>query len=374
MASLACMPSFASKVTLGMSTALSGPAGALGQGVKLGVEVAFKEFNKNNAQSGIILSLKALDDGYEPKRAAPNMRQFAQDQDILAVIGNVGTPTAIVSVPVVNEMKLPLLGAFTGAGVLRKSPPDRYIFNYRASYAEETASMINGILDSGIKPQEIAFFTQNDGYGDAGFVGASEALEQRGFSKIDSLVHGRYERNTMNVEVAAGMILDSEVEPRVVIMVGAYGPCAELITLVKEELPDLRFINVSFVGSRALKKALSDAAEGVIVTQVVPHFDSDLPGAILYRAAMREFASKEELGFVSFEGYLAAKMFISALKGAGTRPSRESLIGALESLKRFDLGVGRTASFSINEHQASHQVWPTIIRNGRFQAFEWSGL
>ena len=156
-ASLMSLPAlvYSSEITLGMSTALSGPAQALGKGVKLGVEVAFKEFNAGSENSGKTLSLKALDDGYEPKRAAPNMHQLAENKDILAVIGNVGTPTAIVSVPVANKDKIPLLGAFTGAGVLRQSPPDRYIFNYRASYAEETASMIDGILDSGIKPEEI---------------------------------------------------------------------------------------------------------------------------------------------------------------------------------------------------------------------------
>jgi hypothetical protein len=34
-------------------------------------------------------------------------------------------------------------GAFTGAGLLRNDPPDRYVFNYRASYAEETAAVVN---------------------------------------------------------------------------------------------------------------------------------------------------------------------------------------------------------------------------------------
>ena len=365
---------YSSEITLGMSTALSGPAQALGKGVKLGVEVAFKEFNAESRNSGKTLSLKALDDGYEPKRAAPNMHQLAENKDILAVIGNVGTPTAIVSVPVANKKKIPLLGAFTGAGVLRNSPPDRYIFNYRASYAEETASMIDGILDSGIKPEEIAFFTQNDGYGDAGFSGASKALKNRGFDNIDSLIHGRYERNTTNVEAAAELILDNDIEPRAVIMVGAYAPCAELIKLVKEELPDVNFINVSFVGSRALKTALSDYAEGVIVTQVVPHFNSNLPAAKSYRVAMGKYSKKDEPGFVSFEGYLAAQTFISGIKKVGGTLSRESLIDALESLKSFDLGVGPKAIYNVDEHQASHQVWPTIIKNGEFQPFQWSEL
>ena len=72
-----------------------------------------------------------------------------------------------------------LFGAVTGAGLLRKTPPDRYIINYRASYGEETAAMISGLLKSGIKPTEISLFTQNDGYGSAGFNGVVAAIPYR---------------------------------------------------------------------------------------------------------------------------------------------------------------------------------------------------
>jgi len=40
---------------------------------------------------------------------------------------------------------VPLIGAFTGAGILRKTPPDGYVVNFRASYAEETAEMVRGL-------------------------------------------------------------------------------------------------------------------------------------------------------------------------------------------------------------------------------------
>jgi ABC-type branched-subunit amino acid transport system substrate-binding protein len=211
-----------SEVVVGMSTALSGPAQALGQGVKAGVAARFAELNAAGGIHGRKVRLVALDDGYEPDRCAPNMRKLIDEEKVFAVIGNVGTPTAIVSVPIANEKKTLLFGAFTGAGVLRKSPPDRYIINYRASYAEETAAMIGGILDEmGVAPEEIAFFTQNDGYGDAGYNGAIKALEARGYAQAKDLAHGRYTRNTTNVEDGLIEILEAPVPPRVVIMVGA---------------------------------------------------------------------------------------------------------------------------------------------------------
>ncbi len=362
------------EIRVGMTTALSGPAGALGQGMKQGIEAYFHKINQAGGVNNKTLSLIALDDGYEPSLAAPNMRQLIDKEDVIAVIGNVGTPTAIVTVPIANEKKTLFFGAFTGAGVLRNQPPDRYIVNYRASYSEETAAMINGLLNAGIKPDEIAFFTQNDGYGDAGYEGALAALKARGFDNAEKLAHGRYTRNTLNVEDGLASVLDAAVEPKAIILVGAYGPCAKFIKMAKEDFPDAFFLNVSFVGSLALAKELGPAGESVIVTQVVPHFNSDLPGVSEYREALSNFQVSVEPGFVSLEGYLVAKIFVTALNKVGSNLTRESIVDALESLKNLDIGINNPVRFSKTEHQGSHKVWPTIIKNGKYETLKWSDL
>lgn len=368
-----CLPVLAGEIKVGMSTALSGPASALGQGVKTGVQAYFKEVNDKGGVNGNTLSLVAKDDGYEPKQAAPNMRAFTEDTSILAVMGNVGTPTAIVTVPIANENKTLLFGAFTGAGVLRQSPPDRYIINYRASYAEETSAMVNGLLAAGIKPEEIALFTQNDGYGDSGYKGAMDALKKAGFATPEKLAHGRYTRNTLNVEEGLGHILDAEVEPKAIIMVGAYGPCAAFIKLAKEAFPEALFLNVSFVGSDALLNALGGMADNVIVTQAVPHFDAKLPTVKDYHKALAKFDADAKPGFVSLEGYIIAKLFVEGLKKAPNN-TREGIVDGLLSLGEFDLGIGAALKLSPQHHQASTTIWPTIIKGGKYVPLQWDEL
>jgi ABC-type branched-subunit amino acid transport system substrate-binding protein len=49
-------------------------------------------------------------------RTAPNIRQLIEKDKVLAIIGNVGTPTAIIAVPLANEEKTLL---FAGGAVLR---------------------------------------------------------------------------------------------------------------------------------------------------------------------------------------------------------------------------------------------------------------
>lgn len=190
-------------IVLGISTVLSGPAADLGKNMRLGVLAALEEANRSGGIHGRKLRLIALDDGYEPARIVPNMRAFISDAQVIGVIGNVGTPTAVAGIPIAIEGRMVYYGAFTGAGALRKTPPDHYVINYRASYAEETSAMVDALVDyAGVKADQIAFFTQRGAYGDAGFAGGIAALKRHGTKDENSVPHVRYERNTVAVEKA----------------------------------------------------------------------------------------------------------------------------------------------------------------------------
>jgi ABC-type branched-subunit amino acid transport system substrate-binding protein len=120
------------EIVLGMSTALSGPAADLGKEMQKGVLAGLERANRSRLQD-CKLRLVALDDGYEPSRTAPNIRQLIEKEKVLAIIGDVGTPTAIAALPIVDEEKTLFFAPLTGAGMLRTDPPDRYVMNFRAS-------------------------------------------------------------------------------------------------------------------------------------------------------------------------------------------------------------------------------------------------
>jgi branched-chain amino acid transport system substrate-binding protein len=361
------------EILLGMSTAMSGPASVLGREMRLGVVAGLERANRAGGVHGYHLRLITLDDGYEPARTAPNMRQLLESDNVLAIIGNVGTPTAIAAVPIANEEKT--LG-FTGAGVLRKNPPDHYVINYRASYAEETGSMISALIDrAGLKPDEIAFFTQRDGYGDAGFEGGIAALRNHGLKDTSHVLNVRYERNTLAVENAVATLLFAEHKPRAIVMVGAYAPCAKFIRLAHDSGLDALFLNVSFVGSDPLAEALGNLPANVIVTQVVPYpFSGDLPIVRDYQVDLKATDSTANFGFGSMEGYIAARIFVTGLEKVSGPPTRDGIVNAFEGLGKFDLGLGAPLFYSATERQACHKVWPTILRNGAFVPFDWKDI
>ena len=151
--------------------------------MKLGIEAAFRAENEDGGVDGRMLRLVAADDAYEPARTTETMQQLYERDQVFGFIGNVGTPTAAVAAPFALERRTLFFGAFTGAGLLRRDPPDRYVFNYRASYAEETYAVVRYLMKvRKLRPDQIAVFAQQDSYGDSGYAGvekASTGLAQR---------------------------------------------------------------------------------------------------------------------------------------------------------------------------------------------------
>src|SRR5436190_13113483 len=149
------------EIRLGISAPFTGSAKELGNQMKLGIETAFNLINERGGIHGRQLRLVAADDGYEPTRTAETMKELYEKQQVFGFVGNVGTPTAVVALPFALERRALFFGAFTGAGLLRRDPPDRYVFNYRASYAEETDAVVRYLVKMrGVRPEQIAVFAQ----------------------------------------------------------------------------------------------------------------------------------------------------------------------------------------------------------------------
>jgi branched-chain amino acid transport system substrate-binding protein len=363
------------EIYVGTTTPLSGPLQAVGENALAGINAYFNRINEEGGVHGQSIQLIAEDDRYEPRLAAPNMRKLINEDKVIAVIGNVGTPTAVVTVPIAIENSIPFIGAITGAPLLRSTPPNRYIFNYRASYSEEAASMVEGLLEIGIKPEEIAFFTQRDSYGDAGYDGAISALKKYNFNNTHSLAHGRYTRNSLNVEGALATILDAPIKPRAIIMAGSYAPSAKFIKLAKQDFPDCLFLNLSFVGSTPLLNELNGQSDNVIITQVVPGFDSNLPIAKEFRSDLKNYNKNIKPNFISFESYIVAKIFVHALQSLeADNIDNESLVDSLLQMSNLDIGLNLPISYSEEKHQAVHEIWPVIIDKGKFNPVNWETI
>jgi branched-chain amino acid transport system substrate-binding protein len=363
------------EIRFGIAAPFSGSAKELGRQMKLGIDTAFNRVNEAGGVEGRMLKLIAADDGYEPTRTADAMKQLYEKDQVFGIIGNVGTPTAVVAVPYALERKLLFFGAFTGANVLRHDPPDRYVFNYRASYAEETDVVVRYLVKLRRIPiRQIAVFAQQDTYGDSGFAGVSKAVRSLGVSDA-AIVRLNYKRNTVDVDDAINQLKLQKPPIKAVVMIATYRAAAKFIEKTHDLFPGMIYTNVSFVGSTALANELMllgpRYASGVIVTQVVPAVSGYSSMVLEYKNALAKYFPGEAPDYVSLEGYVAANVLIQGLKSSGSQLDTEKLIDVLENTRNFDLGLGANLGFGRAEHQASHKIWGTALDdNGKYQAIE----
>jgi ABC-type branched-subunit amino acid transport system substrate-binding protein len=365
-----------SEIRFGISAPFSGAAKELGHHMKLGIDAAFRVANTNGGIHGRQLRLVAVDDGYEPTRTAETMKQLYEQDQVFGIVGNVGTPTAVVALPYALARRMLFYGAFTGASLLRSDPPDRYVFNYRASYAEETDAVVRYLVKvRRLKPEQIAVFAQQDSYGDAGFAGVAKAVRSLQGGDESTILRLNYKRNTVDVDEAIAQLQKSRIPIKAVVMVPTYRAAARFIEKTRDLYPNMIYTSVSFVGSTALASELmllgQKYAQGVIVTQVVPAVDGHSSVVLGYKSALAKYFPGEPPDYVSLEGYIAASVLIEALKRTGPQLDTERLVETLENLRDFDMGLGTLVSFGRSEHQSVHKVWGTQLdATGQYQAID----
>ncbi|HJS76263.1 MAG TPA: ABC transporter substrate-binding protein [Burkholderiales bacterium] len=346
------------RILLGQAAVFSGPAAQLGIQMRNGIRAYLDYINAKGGVHGRKLELITEDDRYEQSVAPSASKKLIEEHRVFALLGYVGTPTGVAHLPVVTQAKVPLVGMFTGAEVLRV-PFNRYVFHVRASYYDETEKIVEQVLSTG--GQKIAVFYQDDAYGEAGRKGTELALERRKM-KIHST--GTVERNTVRVEQAAKTIHTSQ--PDAVVMVSAYTSIAAFVREMQKLGSGATFYNVSFVGSKALADALGKDGVGVAISQVVPFpWGTAVPVVKEYQQLAKK-AGYTDYNFSALEGFLCAKVMVEGLRRAGKSPTRDGLVEALEKMNDADLG-GFYISYSPTNRAGSKFVDLTIIsRDGKF--------
>lgn len=444
----ACVAAASAPLRIGMSAPVTGPSQDLGIEMRKGILLAFDAQNRAGGVRGRPIELDFRDDEYRPEDAEKAARDLldvapeaapaqcpttttpvvAGDQPVaqsalsrgphavLGLVGNVGTPTMVRSAPIAVETGSLFFGAFTGAArVLRDGAPgpcSRYIFNVRASYAQEARATLEFFLKQRVPDAaHVLSFDQNDSFGQAGFdglVAAWSAMNGAPPAQIPRFRYTRDDETSVPAQVDAatkylsGLLAgDSDEHVVGILMTDTYGPATRFIRGIRDwqyandatQQPSNRakrltvyFSNVSFVGPNSLASRLRDAgsvtapdgsthpyAEGVFVSQVVPNYESDGSDAVREYKELLAQAGLDP-SFTSLEGFLTGKVFVAGLLAHKGPFTPAALVTTFETLAPLNLGLGANAGFGPDDHDYSKSVFGTAITaDGRFSnRYFWS--
>lgn len=344
-------------ILIGQTVVESGPLASLSRQPLQGVRALIESVNAQGGVHERKLEILRADDAYDADKAAANVRRFA-DKGAVAILMPIGTTPSIGALKAANELRIPLIGPYSGARPVARFSP--YGFSLRISFEDEYRRLIEHMLPLGV--QRIAF-VHNDNPGARGAMEASrEILAQKGVPLLGSAAirqdgSDATERATEIARLGADAVLlcvTTEVASR-------------FISGYKAAGGNSSFYSFSFLNGSVPLRDIGEGANGVVISQVVPFpWNSALPVVRDYQQAMRA-AGIDELSHASLEGYIAAKVLVEAIRRTPAKQLQpESVKTTLEGMNRLDLG-GFTLRFSKSLHAGSDFSELNLLRrDGRF--------
>jgi branched-chain amino acid transport system substrate-binding protein len=348
------------EIVFGQAAALSGTNKELGRQMKIGVETAFLAANQAGGIHGRLLRLVAADHGNVPSKAVEVVKGMVEGRKVFAFVGSTGSAAVEAYLGWLVEQRVILFGSLSGADFLRNDPPDRYVFNFRASYPEEASAAVRYLVGvRRIRATEIAYFAQEDAYGESGWKGMAWQVRRYGLDPAQ-LIRTSVKRNTVDVADAVKRIQAAGGKVKAVVCFSTHKPMAKFIEKLGGQ--GLVFTNASAVEAQDLAdelKALGKPAlmQNIILTQVVPLPTSRATIVLRYQEQLKRHHPSERPDFLSLQGWLSAQLLMEGLRRAGRDLDTEKLVEALESIRGLDMGIGVPITFGPSEHQGSHKVW-----------------
>lgn len=341
---------------IGQSAPLTGSMAPTMAGVLGGQQLAFDEVNRRGGIGGRRIKLVILDDAFDARRTLENAKELVEKKEVLALFGIPGTAQTAAVLPYIAEKQVPLISAYSGSPALRVQP-NPYFFTTQASYADELVKMVRNLKS--VQATRIAVVYQNNDFGKLLLPLTEKVISAEGAS-----VAGTRPLAVAGADAAAVAQDIATLRPQAVIMIVA-GPAVVSYVKANRAYVGVPVYTFSLSVGASVLKALGDDARGLAVSRATPYpWRDTTPLARDFKALMDKL--DRPVDYDHFAGYINAKVLIEGLRGAGKKPTPESLKQSMEKLNRLDLG-GYVLNYSPQNHHGSNFVEITVVGpNGQF--------
>src|SRR5436190_11403246 len=284
----------ASTIVFGQSAPLSGANAELGNDIRNGALAYFRKVNEAGGVHGRRLELITLDDANQVPRSEANTKELVEQKHIFALFGYASATLSRPALPTAEKHGVPFLAPFTGADPMRVF--NRYVYNMRASYADELEKIVEHFVPLGVKRFSVVYY--DDIVGRENFSAVERALKKRSLEPVSMAAF----KDRANPDIDAGVAAVAKGLPDVVILTTLYKASADFVKLARNSGLAAQVVSNSFPGASPLAKELGREGAGVIVATVVPPpTKRSLAIVHEYQPAIEKLTGKKEFSFTSLE-------------------------------------------------------------------------
>lgn len=320
------------KLTIGQSVPLTGAADQIGLAYLNGAKICFDAINAANGVGGYSIEVKALDDGYDPAKAAANAKKLI-GEGVDALFGFAGTASCDAAYAVAKSNGAVFFAPFAASDTLH-DPALANVFHVRPALADEAYKVARHCAT--LNQERIAVFAEEDAMGRAGLAAVNNALVD--LKRPPLVASALSPVNSTQVDAAVAQIIKSQ--PQAIIMASLFNSSAAFIRKMRQAGFGGQFLTFSVVGIDPLFSALGKEIGGIVISQVVPSPRSaTIPLVKEYLEVLNK--TDQSPSYESVEGYIAARSFAEGVQrsiAAGGKPDRAGLQKAFNSMTDFNLG------------------------------------
>ena len=353
------------EIVIGSHQDLSGPIAGWGTQVKMGLEMRAREINEAGGICGRKIRLVIEDNAYDPKKAIMVTNKMISRDKVFCFIGNMGSPTAGATKPIISRKKIPQMFPLTAASLFF-DPYDRYSFGGWAPYYDQARILVKYFVETkGYK--KIGLMYQDDEMGAIMKKGVVDQLKEEGLK----LTAGEsYKRGATEFSSQIAKLKKADVQ--VVILATVI---RETVGALKEAKKlgwkvDMAGMSPAYnIYVPLLCKKAGFSPDGFYSTgqSPYPYPDSPRPNVREWYKRHKEWFGKNP-DLPTSAGYAALDFFAKAAEKAGCDLTREKLIDAMESMGTVpdDIFGGPATTFTSTNHQGVDEAILFQIKNGRW--------
>ncbi len=315
------------EIVIGSIQDLSGPIAVLGKAVQNGMILRVETINTAGGIHGRKLKMVIEDSSYDPKKAVLAAQKLVSQDRIFAMIGTLGSPPALATLPLCLEkgvLHLFPISAHTGTF----EPFHKLKFSMTNPYPNSTRIGIEQMLK--MKPyKRVAIIYQDDEYGQDVVRGAESALKSAGLSLVERT---SYKRGA--TDFSSQMQKLKAANPDLIILGTIVRETIGAVTVARQLGYTGDFLGSEAVYQPTVAKAGGKVVEGIYAVNTTPAPYRDMPGSPKALNDWIDSYSKrfgEDPDVYSVAGWLAVDVFAKAAEQAGPTLTSDTLVKALET-------------------------------------------
>lgn len=350
------------EIIVGTIQDISGPVAALGVHFRNGSQMRFDEFNQAGGAYGRKIRLVVEDSGYDPKKGVLAAQKLIERDKVFAVINNLGTPIAMVTMPTFIDNGV--LHLFPTAQIpVAYEPVHKLKFAMHPPYLTTTPLGVKYLVRTeGFK--KVGILYQDDDFGQEVSKGAEVALSDLGLPLCQKVSYkrGATEFSSQMAKLkGAGcdlIVLGTSVRETI----GAYSESRKIGWNVAMMVTQAAYTaQIHQIGGQVM--------EGLYGLALLPHPYPEGANKLLadwIERYKKQFGSEPNTWSVG--AYIGADIFVRALEKAGPNLSADGVSSAMETISTPTNYFGAPSySFTKTDHLGNRLVRMTQIRNGRWE-------